>query len=65
MMMMMGRMWGWKHHPRRGRRHLQPPVRCHSYPPQEGQCKAQGIPRECSVCPARQGCEGYAYQGII
>ena len=34
-------------------------------PPLEGHCKAQGIPRDCSVCPARQGCEGCACQGII
>ena len=34
MMTMMGRMWGWKHHPRSGRRHLQLPVPLPPPPPQ-------------------------------
>ena len=44
MMTMMGRMWGWKHHPKIGRRPLQP-LPLPPPPPQERLCKAKGSQR--------------------
>ena len=62
-----GWLWGWTHHPKNGRRHLQSPIplRTPPPPPQERLCKAQWRPRECVVCPARQARQGYACQGIL